>query len=216
MRCRFCGGEVGETATFCPTCGERLSETPAPQPVASPPADEEASPVNRVRRRNTADDPEAEIWQGSYSPKAMYGEWVAGGVATVGAIVLAVLLVPTGVGTAIVFGLVVLMWLFLAARLLYLKYSVNYRLTSQRFVHQSGLLSRVTDRIEVIDMDDISFAQGPIQRMLGVGTIRITSSDRTHPELVLRGIENVADVSGLIDNARRKERVRRGLHIEAV
>lgn len=216
MRCRFCAGEVGEQATFCPTCGERLSEAPAPQPVVSPPARDEASPANRVRRRNVADDPEAELWQGSFSPKAMYGEWVVGAVATVVAIIVGVLLAATAVGPAIVAGVVVLMWLFLAARMLYLKYSVNYRLTSQRFVHQSGILSRVTDRIEVIDMDDISFAQGPVQRMLGVGTIRITSSDRTHPEIVLRGIENVAEVSSLIDNARRKERVRRGLHIEAV
>jgi hypothetical protein len=52
--------------------------------------------------------------------------------------------------------------------------------------------------------------------VLGVGTIRITSSDRTHPQLVLRGIESVREVSGLIDSARRKERVRRGLHIESV
>jgi membrane protein YdbS with pleckstrin-like domain len=215
MRCRFCGGEVGDQATFCPTCGERLGEAAAP-PAGAPPASSDATPASRLRRRNVADDPEAELWEGSYSPKAMYGEWVAGAVVTIGAIVLGVLLVPTGVGPLVIGGLVVLMWLFLIGRMLYLRYSVNYRLTTQRFVHQSGILSRVTDRIEVIDMDDISFAQGPIQRMLGVGTIRITSSDRTHPELVLRGIENVAEVSSLIDNARRKERVRRGLHIEAV
>jgi len=215
MRCRFCGGEVGEQATFCPTCGERLGETPA-SPTGTPPASSEASPTNRVRRRNVADDPEAELWEGSYSPKAMYGEWVAGAVVTVAGVVIAVLFFATVGVPAVVIGLLVLMWLFLVGRLLYLKHSVNYRLTSQRFVHQSGILSRVTDRIEVIDMDDISFAQGPVQRMLGVGTIRITSSDRTHPELVLRGIENVAEVSSLIDNARRKERVRRGLHIEAV
>jgi hypothetical protein len=74
----------------------------------------------------------------------------------------------------------------------------------------------VTDRIEVIDVDDVSCEQGIVERMLGVGTIRIQSSDRTHPELSLLGIENVRQVAELIDDTRRKERQRRGLHIEAV
>ncbi len=65
-------------------------------------------------------------------------------------------------------------------------------------------------------MDDVTFVQGIIQRMLSVGTIRVSSSDRTHPELVLLGIDNVEKVADLIDDARRKERRRRGLHIEAI
>jgi hypothetical protein len=67
----------------------------------------------------------------------------------------------------------------------------------------------------LIDIDDVAFSQGLIQRMLGVGTIRVTSSDRSHPTLALLGIDEVDRVSGMIDDARRKERRRRSLHIEA-
>jgi hypothetical protein len=52
--------------------------------------------------------------------------------------------------------------------------------------------------------------------MLGVGTVRITSSDRSTPEFVLVGIEDVRKVAVLIDEARRNERRKRGVHIESI
>ena len=100
--------------------------------------------------------------------------------------------------------------------LLYRKMSVHYLLTNQRFIHESGFLRRVTNRIEVLDMDDIAFEQTLLERMFGVGTIRILSSDCSTPELLLRGIDNVAEISNLIDNTRRTERRKRGLHIENI
>jgi uncharacterized membrane protein YdbT with pleckstrin-like domain len=94
--------------------------------------------------------------------------------------------------------------------------SVSYRLTTQRFIHELGLLRRVNNRIELLDMDDITFEQGLLERLVGVGTIRIGSSDRTDPELVLPGIENVKEVAAILDNARLAERRRRGVHIEQI
>jgi uncharacterized membrane protein YdbT with pleckstrin-like domain len=93
---------------------------------------------------------------------------------------------------------------------------VRYLLTNQRFMHESGVLRRITNRIEVLDMDDITFEQGLVERMLGVGSIRVHSSDVSHPELFLHGIDNVAEVANLIDNTRRTERRKRGLHIESI
>ena len=107
-------------------------------------------------------------------------------------------------------------WLYCFLLLSYRRMSVHYLLTTQRFVHESGILRRVTDRIEVIDIDDITFEQRPLERLLGTGTIRVSSSDRTHPQLELAGIEAVRDVSERFDNARRAERRRRGLHIEQI
>ena len=68
----------------------------------------------------------------------------------------------------------------------------------------------------MLDVNDITVEQGLLERIVGVGTIRISSSDRTHPELDLPGIENVKEVAALLDNARLAERHRRGLHIEQV
>ena len=108
------------------------------------------------------------------------------------------------------------MWTGLVVRLLYLQLSRHYLLSNQRFVHERGLLCREIDRIESIDIDDVSYVQGPLERMLGVGTIRILSSDQSHPTLKLPGIENVQTVAALIDETRRQERRRRGLYVESV
>ena len=109
-----------------------------------------------------------------------------------------------------------LLWGWFAILLAYRKLTVKYQLTTQRFIHEAGLLKRVTDRIEVIDIDDVTFEQRILERMVGVGTIKLVSSDRTHPVLLMRGIENVKQVASQIDDLRRKERRRRGLHIEAI
>ena len=107
-------------------------------------------------------------------------------------------------------------WGGFAVQLGYRKLTVSYKLTTQRFIHESGLLKRVTDRIEVIDIDDVSLEQRVVERIMGVGSIKITSSDRSHPELHMHGIENVKEVALLIDDTRRAERRRRGLHIESI
>ncbi len=146
----------------------------------------------------------------------MAGTWIACAVGSLLAILAAAMFQASGTVWMIVLVAIALAWAFAGLTLLYRKLSIRYELTSQRLIHESGILKRVTDRIEVIDMDDITYEQGIVQRLLNVGTIRIDSSDRSHPQLLMHGIEDVKRVATLIDNARREERVRRGLHIEAV
>jgi phage terminase Nu1 subunit (DNA packaging protein) len=110
----------------------------------------------------------------------------------------------------------VAVWGALFLLLTYRKLLNFYQLTNQRFIHKEGILRQVSDRIEVIDMDDVTYEQTIIDRMLSVGTIRIASSDRSHPLLCLRGIDDVHRIADLIDDVRRKERRKRGLHIETI
>ena len=167
------------------------------------------------KQQDNQDDDESErdLWSGGFSPKAMVGSWIATALVSVAVLVGAVMLQQSVlIGLAIVAVLWVVVGLIYAQRRL----GVHYQLTSQRFIHQTGILTRKTDRIEVIDIDDVSYVQGPVQRMFGVGTITITGSDRTHPELLMYGIGNVKEVAGLIDDIRRSERRKRSLHIEAI
>lgn len=162
-----------------------------------------------ARQAGSEHDQEQDIWAGGYSGKAMYGTWVLGGLVTIGLVAGAFALPPVGFAIPV-------LWIILIAVLAYKKMSVHYELTTQRIIHKSGILKRVTDRIEVIDIDDVTYEQGLVQRMLGVGTIRINSSDHTHPELILPGIDGVAEIANTIDDIRRKERRKRALHIESI
>jgi uncharacterized membrane protein YdbT with pleckstrin-like domain len=159
---------------------------------------------------------EEELWTGGYSPKAMFGPWIAAALATIAGLVAVVTWRPDTLGWSILGIAVLIVWGSLFLTLTYRRLGVKYRLTNHRLFHEQGILRRVTDRIEIIDIDDVTFAQGIVERMLGVGPINVTSSDRTSPELVMPGIDNVKEVADTIDQARRAERQRRGLFIESV
>ena len=174
--------------------------------------------AERVSSANSS-DPERSLWKGGFSAKAMYGTWIACTILTLVAVVAAALLAKGDSANTlwmITLALVMLMWCYAICVYFYRRLGMHYELTTQRFIHQAGLLNRTTDRIEVIDIDDVSYSQGIVQRMLGVGKIRISSSDRTHPELLLYGIDRVPEIATLIDDVRREERRRRSLHIESI
>jgi uncharacterized membrane protein YdbT with pleckstrin-like domain len=207
MLCTSCSTDVPAGSAFCPKCGQKLGDAP-----------DAASLAQRIRgaERSASDDAEQQLWHGSYSPKAMYGHWFLAAVVTLLAIAVSVVFFAVGF-VAIAAGVIVLvMWLSLGAFLLYERLSVDYSLTSQRFVHQTGILRRVTNRIEVIDIDDVTVEQGIFERMFGVGTIKLLSSDTSDPKLLLRGIDDVKRVATMIDDARRDERRKRGMYIETV
>ena len=213
MHCKKCGQAVPADSQFCPHCGQRLAD-------GADEAAEDDLPAGAERLRPGSQNSggkhsaEEELWLGSYSPKAMIGSFAAAGVATVVGLLFAALTGPPGL---MIWGIAALViWGGLLLLLAYRRLTVRYRLTTYRFFHELGLLSRVGNRIEVIDIDDVTVHQGLVERMFGVGTISIQSSDRSDPELRLPGIEDAKRVADLIDGTRRAERQRRGLHIESI
>jgi membrane protein YdbS with pleckstrin-like domain len=215
MKCAHCGAEVVAGAAFCQACGESLSGKPTtPQGGATP--GKKAFNAAMTTRRGGDSDADSALWEGSFSKLAMLGSWVAAGIVSLGVIVWGLAAGFDGRRWGYALMGVAVLWILLLLRLIYMQLSVHYKLTSQRFVHERGLLWRQQDRIETIDIDDVAVHQGPVQRMLGVGTVRLTSSDRSTPEFVLVGIEDVRKVAMLIDDARRNERRRRGVHIESI
>ncbi|EMI58314.1 PH domain-containing protein [Rhodopirellula sallentina] len=203
-----------------------VTDSSAPQP--NPAGESQPSPATRpmsprdrfeqevATRRESLDDhePEESLWNGGYSPKAMVGWWIALIAISIGLLVGAFMIPQLSFSIAL--AIIVILWLLVGANYARMRLGFHYELTSQRFIHKTGLLTRRTDRIEVIDIDDVSYEQGPVQRLFGVGNINITSSDRSDPELRLVGIDKVSEVSGLIDDVRRTERRRRSLHIESI
>jgi membrane protein YdbS with pleckstrin-like domain len=175
------------------------------------------TPTERMQGAQAAapQEPEHELWHGSYSAKAMYGGWAFAALVTVAAAVLAALAYNPAVWIAVAIAVPVV-WVFLLLTLVYRRLSVSYTLTSQRFLHQKGVLSRVHNRILLIDIDDVSFEQGLIDRMFNVGTITLTSTDASDPKLPMPGIDDVQRVANLIDDARREERRKRAIYMANV
>jgi membrane protein YdbS with pleckstrin-like domain len=208
MKCKQCGTEAAEGAAFCQACGAAISAT----------AGLPASPKQRLSPAggHDPDDPEQVLWEGRFSKLAMIGSWIGAAIFTAAAVVAGMVLTfdnTMWTWTAII---VAAVWIILVLRLLYQQFSIRYSMTNQRLVHEHGLLWRQTDRIEAIDIDDVTVTQGPIARMVGVGNVKIVSSDQSTPLFYLRGIDDARDVATMIDEIRRKERRKRGVHIESV
>jgi hypothetical protein len=227
MVCPQCGAKIGAEAIFCQKCGLRISDeysqgdpgrsstgaAKKPTSVLTPNEKFKAAAAGL----DSSEEQERELWRGGYSPKTMIGAWCLSAIVTIVLLIIGCFWVGMKPWPWLIILLIIIgLWGFNLIKLILRRLSVRYLLTNQRFIHESGVLRRITDRIEVIDIDDITFEQGVVERIAGVGTIKIVSSDRTHPELMLYGIENVGQVSGLIDDTRRSERRRRGLHIENI
>ena len=178
-----------------------------------------SDPNNRFSHDASDSDPEEALWSGNFSGKDMTGAWISLAILTV-ALLIVMLLIPALRGNSLAwlgFLVVILVaWLGAVVKMFYHKLSLYYEVTSQRLKHRDGILVRSNNRIEMIDIDDVSYRQGPIQALLNVGDIIIRSSDTSHPELVMKGIADVRMVADLIDDARRAERRKRGLHIESI
>jgi membrane protein YdbS with pleckstrin-like domain len=222
MKCPVCDTEAAAGASFCQHCGAKLplfdAGGPARSPVDAQPstaADSAPGLAPTGRRRGVADVPEETLWEGSYSPKAMLGTVVGCAVASVALIGVGIA-IGTSAAWMALWAMIVLLWLAVALRLAERRLGVHYKLTNQMFYHQQGVLMRATNRVEAIDIDDVTYEQGLFDRMVNVGRIKITSSDRTDPELWVVGVEDVQDVAQKIDKVRRAERMRRGVSVEAV
>lgn len=210
MKCKQCGSEIPGGAAFCPACGVAM---PAAASTPVPP-NQRLSP-SRLAGADP-EDPEEVLWEGRFSKLAMIGSWIAAGLFTVAVVVAGLLMPFEGMAWTYAGVVIAIVWIALALRLLYQQFSIRYSMTNQRLIHEHGLLWRQTDRIEAIDIDDVSVTQGPVARMVGVGNIKIVSSDQSTPLFYLVGIDDARDVATMIDEVRRKERRKRGVHIESV
>jgi membrane protein YdbS with pleckstrin-like domain len=217
MKCAACNAEAAAGASFCAKCGAKLpgdtsGVTGAGAALAAP----GAVAAGATARTRVSDVPEEVLWTGSYSPKAMLGTLALLVLASIICVVAAILLRDQPGLWIIPLALLVLGWLYAFVRLGRERLGVTYKLTNQMFYHQRGVLVRTTDRIELIEIHDVTYEQGLFDRMVDVGSIKISSNDRTDPIFYVRGVENVSEVARLIDQARRGEQVRRGRRIESL
>jgi membrane protein YdbS with pleckstrin-like domain len=204
MKCNQCGADVPAGAAFCSQCGTPLRAAAS----ASPDLNVGAARVQV--RAAAAQTPEKDLWSGAYSLKAMTGQFIGAGIVAILAIVGGSFVPPFGWIVAAIAS--VLIFAYLAAVLLYRRMSIRYRLTTQRLLRDTGILTRTGDHLLVINIDDVTVHQGIFDRMFGLGTIKLNTKDTTTPILLMQGIENPRHVADMIDECRRTERSRRGLY----
>jgi len=95
-------------------------------------------------------------------------------------------------------------WLFFGLPFTFTKYS----LTSKSLQMEKGLLTTTEDDMLLFRVMDVSIKRTLMQKFVGIGTLNITSSDKTHKNLEIRNIKNVKRFKEALDERVEKERLR--------
>lgn len=181
----------------------------APPPEPQPPV-----PSGDVYR-----DPQFEqsIWQGRPAWRAGMGNWLLwfllSGCSLYGA----------SRYTAGASSLVQVVWIFVigAAVMLCVReglivYGLSYQLTTQRLFLHRGVLTRVTDQVELIRIDDVRLMRSVTDRLMNTGNVDVFSSDETDETIQLKSISAPVEVAEAIRLHVRRARAKGTLSVESI
>jgi len=183
------------------------TNTPSNVPTASPTL--EPMPASATAQPGP---PETELWTGRTSWKHYAGRvslWVVANVlfaALIGWLASAKKwfelssVIWTILAVVLVSGLIFIIPVFL--RII----SRRYRLTSQRLFIERGILSQTIDQTELIRVDDVRLEKTLIDRVFGLGTISLLSTDVSDRLVVIEGIDNADKVAEAVRTNMRSQR----------
>lgn len=87
----------------------------------------------------------------------------------------------------------------------------KYALTDDRLFITSGLLKTVEDEVRLYRIMDLSLSQTLSQKIFGIGTIQVSSADKSMKDFEIKNIKKPRDVkeqlSKLVEENRDKKRV---------
>ena len=196
LPCPDCGRQVSSEALSCPQCNRPIA--------ARYPATAAAAPTA-----------ETVVWESVPSLKAMLADITSTLLAAVVLVIAVVwsfdsaLSVVASVGRdqakavaahrpEIKLAVTALLGLVVAVRVAKLAWRVallrshHYRVSNQRIVIESGVLSKRIDEVDMRAVEDIEFRQRFLQRLLGIGEIAIVAADKDMGRFRLLGVENRA------------------------
>ena len=188
--CPDCGREVSTAAPACPHCGRPTG------PVVAPPPPQTAQTAAA----------EEKLWHGSPSWLLLLGKLIWLAVVAIGLPLLVHYWAtnfppedPRFVKWAWVLVAVIVVWRAVGVGIAYARIkSIMYTVTNQRVIIETGLVEKNVEDIDLRYVDETNFRQRIIERMLGIGSVMIVSSDKVAPQYVLRGIPDPRGLRELI------------------
>lgn len=87
--------------------------------------------------------------------------------------------------------------------------TTRYKLTNERFIVTHGFISKRIEEIELYRVNDVSMKMSVMERLFGLGDVRLETTDASTPEPQIKDIQNPERVKDLVRQAARAERQRR-------
>ena len=85
----------------------------------------------------------------------------------------------------------------------------KYEVSEDRLFMTTGFLNLKYEEILLYRVRDLELSRSFGQRLFGVGTIKVCSSDKTHPELYIQSVKDPAAVKELIHQQVEDMKIRR-------
>ena len=89
----------------------------------------------------------------------------------------------------------------------------RYALTEDRLFHSVGFLNIKDDEVLLYRVRDINTSRTLGQRLFGVGTVTVMSSDKSMPTMVLKNIKNPVAVKELLHEQVEEMKIRRRVRV---
>lgn len=132
---------------------------------------------------------EKTIWAGTPSQVLNFGSFVV-----------------CGIFFFLVFPLFVMIWKWLGVK------NTKYELTTERLRSRFGILNKQTNEIELYRVRDYRLEEPFFLRMFSLGNIVMETSDRSHPDFVIRAVPNAEELREnlrtYVEQSRRRTGVR--------
>lgn len=87
----------------------------------------------------------------------------------------------------------------------------RYELTEERLILRKGFFKTSTDEILVYRIMDIRLVRTLGQKIFGVGTVTVISTDKSSPSLELKNIKSSDEVRVFLSKLIEKQRVAKGI-----
>lgn len=134
------------------------------------------------------------IWEGSQSQVLNIGTYIAMIIISIIVLTLSLMFFPIA-AVLVIIPLVYMMVQWLLIR------SNRYKVTTERVFFTTGIFSKKTEALELYRVRDIDMYEPFWQRMFKLGNVKLTTSDKTTPDFLLRAVPNPSELLNSIRKA---------------
>ena len=77
--------------------------------------------------------------------------------------------------------------------------SIKLTLTDNKIIHKQGTLTRVTNELKYLDINNVKIKQGVLQRFFDTGTAMIYTATQGDKVIKVKGVPNPEEIKKIID-----------------
>lgn len=125
---------------------------------------------------------EVTLWQGARSQITNLGKFFLAALVATGIVIAGIVSLMPLLWILCVIPVIYMLWVWIATK------AESFTLTSERLRMKKGVFNQIFEEVELYRVKDVSHSRNVLQRMLGLGTIALLTSDRGQENIVIESV----------------------------